>query len=156
MEQLDPLIILDNTLPTVTAMPLGALIEGSARKVIVVESGTKYIGMNTEMCGLSYTADTDLLVRLRKRRQRTGSLLSAAAVETIEDIKPRTVEQFHQRNRSLFSNTLRLARACFEALDGDDRFEVAHPNLSTHANSEYANLHSPGEFHQFCSLSPEI
>lgn len=155
LAELDPLIILDNTLPTVTAMPLGVLIGESARKIIVVESGTKYLGMNTEMCGLSYTANTDLLVRLRERKQRTGSLLSVSALETVKKVKPKTAERFHQRNRSIFGNTLRLARACSVALGKNNGFEVVHPNLPAHPNSKYANLRSPEGISPVFFLVPE-
>lgn len=73
LQELDPLIILDNTLPTSTAMPLGEAMAVSGRRIIGVESGTKFIGLNREMCGMAYTFNQDLLRSLKERRQRTGS-----------------------------------------------------------------------------------
>lgn len=143
LQDLDPLIILDNTLPSSTGLPLGEIMATSGRKIIGVESGTKYIGLNTEMCGMAYTYNEDLLLRLRKRRQRTGSLLSASAVETIRDCMPTTEESYHVRNRTIFKHTLRLALACSASPGDGDKFLVAHPNLATHPNSQYANSRCP-------------
>lgn len=143
LEDLDPLIILDNTLPSSTGMPLGEIMAASKKKIIGVESGTKYIGLNTEMCGMVYTYNTDLLLLLRKRRQRTGSLLSASAVEVIRDRMPATGESYHARNKTIFKHTLRLALACSVSPGDGDKFFVSHPNLATHPNSQYANSRCP-------------
>lgn len=143
LAEVDPLIILDNTLPSSTALLLGEVPALAKRKVIVVESGTKYIGLNSEMCGILYTYDEEILRELKRRRQRTGSLLSSSAVETIREIMPKTAEEYDFRNRQVFNNTLRLARACFAAQEGLDDFVVSHPNLPTHTNFEYANQVSP-------------
>lgn len=143
LSEVDPLIILDNTLPSSTVLPLGEVLALAKRKVIVVESGTKYLGLNNEMCGTLYTYDEELLRKLKRRRQRTGSLLSSSAVEIIREIMPKTAEEYDFRNRLVFNNTLRLACACFEAQQGLDDFVVSHPNLPTHTNFEYANQVSP-------------
>ncbi len=55
LQDLDPLIILDNTLPASTGIPLETIMADSARRIIGVESGTKFIGLNREMCGMAYT-----------------------------------------------------------------------------------------------------
>lgn len=141
LEDLDPVIILDNTLPTSTAMPLGKIMETSDRKIVGIESGTKYIGLNTEMCGMAYTDNADLLLLLRKRRQRTGSLLSASSVATIRECMPRTAVEYNLRNSTIFKHTLRLARACSASNGKGDYFVVNHPNLPSHANNKYANSH---------------
>lgn len=141
LQDLDPLIILDNTLPTSTGIPLGQLMRASRRRIIGVESGTKFIGLNMEMCGLAYTCDEDLLLRLRRRRQRTGSLLSTSAIETMRSFMPKTAEDYRTRNSEIFKHTLRLARACADS--AGDNFIVVHPNLPTHPNYQYANSHCP-------------
>lgn len=143
LEDLDPLIVLDNTLPTSTALPLGRIMAASPRKVVGIESGTKFIGLNTEMCGMAYTYDADSLLLLRKRRQRTGSLLSASAVETVRECMPKTVGDYDLRNSTIFRHTLRLARACCGNEENGDSFVVIHPNLQSHPSSQYTNLHCP-------------
>lgn len=143
LHKLDPLIILDNTLPSTTGVLMDTVMAGSDRRIIVVESGTKYIGLNTEMCGMVYTYDEDLLLSLKKRRQRIGSLLSASAVVTIRDYMPKTAEDYHFRNRAIFRHTLRLAKTCFISTSGSDKFFIVHPNLPNHPNSRYANSSSP-------------
>ncbi len=139
LQQLDPLIILDNTLPTSTGIPLGEIMEVSDRRIIGVESGTKFIGLNEVMCGVAYTYDADLLLRLKKRRQRTGSLLSAAAAVSIRKVMPKTAEGYHLRNMQIFRHTLRLARACLDNQSDGNVFTVVHPNLLSHQGSAYAN-----------------
>ncbi|MBI2338182.1 PLP-dependent transferase [Candidatus Daviesbacteria bacterium] len=143
LRKLDPLIILDNTLPTSTGLPLGQILETSDRKIIGVESGTKFLGLNAEMCGMAYTYNLELLSLLRKRRQRTGSLLSASAAETIRDCMPGTAEEYYRRNKAIFKHTLRLARVCVESQNPESQFVVNHPNLPNHENSYYVNLHAP-------------
>lgn len=143
LQDLDPVIVLDNTLPSSTGVPLSAIMAASDRRIIGVESGTKFIGLNTEMCGMAYTYDADLLLKLRKRRQRTGSLLSASAVETIKDCMPQTAAEYCARNTAIFKHTLRLARACADSQGEGNQFIVVHPNLPSHPNSSQANSLSP-------------
>lgn len=143
LQDVDPLIILDNTLPSSTGMPLGSIIAASDRRIIVVESGTKFIGRNTEMCGIAFTDNSDLLSRLRKRRQRIGSLLSASAIETISSCMPKTAEEYNLRNQAIFRHTLRLAVACSTFPNNNDRFFVVHPNLPGHPNNQQADAYSP-------------
>lgn len=139
---LDPLVILDNTLPSSTGLPLGQVLEDSGKRIIGVESGTKFLGLNTETSGIAYTANRDLLTALRKRRQRTGSLLSLSAVETIRGCMPRCADEYNNRNQAIFRHTLRLARACSNSQDLD-KFIVVHPNLPDHSNSDLANSIAP-------------
>lgn len=142
LQEIDPLIILDNTLPS-SEVPLGQILAVTDRRVIGVESATKYFGLNNEMGGIAYTFDNDLLLRLRKRRQRTGSLLSASAAETIRECMPRTAQDYQARNRAIFEHTLRLAIACFKSEGDQEVFRVVHPNLPDHPNSVYVNSHAP-------------
>lgn len=147
LTELDPLIVLDNTLPSSTGLPLGEIMTDTKRRIIGVESGTKYIALNTEMCGLTYTYDQDLLTKLKKRRQRTGSLLSISAAETIAEVIrkafPEGIRDYDRRNLAIFSNTLRLARACYAAEEESDWFATVHPNLPNHVNAEYSNNRFP-------------
>lgn len=144
LEDVDPLIILDNTLPTSTAMPLGDIISSSDRRVIVVESGTKLVRFNTDLLGIAYTENADLLLDLKKRRQRTGSLLNISAARTLREVMPKSAKEYDLRNQAIFRHTLRLARACQAAQKERGDFAVVHPNLPDHDNSDYANSRSPG------------
>ncbi len=142
LQDLNPVIILDNTLPSSTAVPLGAIMAASDRRIIGIESGTKYIGLNGEMCGIAYTYNSDLLLGLRKRRQRTGSLLSVSAVETIRDYMPKTAEDYHQRNGIIFRHTLRLAKACSDSPINGKEYIITHPNLPPHVDHQTADAYS--------------
>lgn len=143
LRDLDPVIILDNTLPTSTGVPLGRMIETSDRKIIGVESGTKYLGVNYEMCGVAYTYNQDILTILKERRQAYGSLLSTSAIRAIRQQMPKTAEEYQSRTKAFFKHTLKLARACASSDGNNNEFVVVHPNLSSHPNSEYANICAP-------------
>lgn len=133
-----PLVVLDNTLPSPTALPLAEMLK-SHPNTVVVESGTKFYSLNKELCGIIYTYNQDLLNKLRTRR-RFGSILSPSAVETINRVLL-SPEAFHARNRRILLNALTLAQACSLADSGD--FTTVHPNLPDHLNQEYANLKYP-------------
>lgn len=143
LEELDPVIILDNTLPTSAGLPLEPIMAASKRRIIGVESGTKYIGLNVEQCGFAYTYNTDLLRALGERRQRWGSLLSQSAIETIRECMPKTAEEYNARNGAIFKHTLRLARACAASAGNEEEFVVVHPNLPSHPNNSFANSYAP-------------
>lgn len=132
-----PLIILDHTLPTASLLPPARILEAHPDNLVVVESGTKFYGLNGEMAGLSYTYDQRLLETLRDRRQMVGTLLSGSAVKTIAEVLP-SKEEFDWRNRRIAENTYRLAAACAEGLEESSRYMVTHPAFPTHPNGEYA------------------
>lgn len=143
LQELNPVVILDNTLPTSTGIPLGRIMESSDRRVVGVESGTKYIGLNGEMCGMIYTYNEKLLDIYKKRRQAWGSLLCGSAIATVRRDMPQTAGEYHLRNKAVFQHTLRLARACARGLENEEKFIVVHPNLLDHPNSRYTNLCAP-------------
>lgn len=140
LKELDSLVILDNTVASSTALPLGDMLrKRKDKKILVVDSGTKFYGLNQEMCGLIYTNNQELLDSLRAMRKRTGSLLSKSAVINFEQSILPTKEEFHRRNRQIFGNTSEIAEACYEAEDKYERFVVTYPNLPNHPNSDYVN-----------------
>ncbi len=143
LARINPVIILDHTLPTSSGKRLSEIIEASQRRVIGVESGTKFIGMNTEMSGIAYTNNDELLTRLKQRRQRTGSLLSSSAAETIQRVMPRNVDEYNKRNIRILRNTSRLAQACYSAESGQSGFIVTYPNLPSHPQFEYVKTAYP-------------
>lgn len=148
IEDVAPLIILDNTVPTPSVLPLILAIGATDRKILVVESGTKSYGLNRELVGLVYGVDKELMESLRERRRTTGSLLSNSAIETIDGDSFATKDEFDERNRRGVVNTLALARAANEATRGSSRFLVSHPNLESHTNFEYVRT----KFPEGCSL----
>lgn len=147
LARIDPVIILDHTLPTSSGKCLAEIIACSQRRVIGVESGTKFIGMNTEMSGIAYTNNDELLAKLKKRRQRTGSLLSSSAVETIQRVMPIDAYAYNKRNVGVLRNTSRLAQACYSAERSKGSFQagfiVTYPNLPSHPQFEYSRTTYP-------------
>lgn len=138
LEEQRPLVILDNTLPSPTALPLGDVLRVHLN-TLVVESGTKFYSLNTELSGMIYTYDEELIRELGVRR-RVGSILSPSATQTLDEVLL-SREEFHARNRRILINTLTLARACLDAESA--AFVTSHPNLPNHPNQEYVNLKYP-------------
>lgn len=137
LHDIDPLIILDNTLPTDSNLPLASLIKDSGLRIIGVESGTKSYFMNQDLAGFVFTCDKELADRLIRRRRR-GDHPGKALVEKLQGIIPPTKEQFDRENRKIASNTLELAMACSEVAQEKDIFAVAHPNLPDHPQADLA------------------
>lgn len=141
-------LILDNTLPTDSHIPLGRMLkEYQAQypdaKVTVVESATKSYAFNQELGGMAYTYNDELLQAMRKKRRRIGTVMNQSVVETIERVIPPTKEQFDRENRIITRNTLELAKAASRAKGVGDIFTVTHPNLPDHDGYEYASEHYP-------------
>lgn len=143
LKRTKPLVILDNTLPTPSVLNLAELIKELDFKVLVVESGTKFYGLNSEMVGMIYSFDQELLKTLRQRRRTTGSLLSLSAVKTVASVLPSSKEEFDVRNRTVVVNTFRLAQAFNIAGQRSGKFAVSYPNLPSHNNYKYASRFFP-------------
>ena len=148
VNDVNPLIILDNTVPTPSVLPLEPVLGSHDLRILVVESGTKSYALNRELLGLVYGNDEKVMGPIRERRRTTGTLLSNSAIEVIGEASFATKEEFDERNRRGVSNTLQLARAVFDGIQGSSRFLVSHPNLENHANFEYAR----SKFPDGCSL----
>lgn len=120
----NPLIILDNTLPTSVTWSLD-FSKRPDKRIIVVESGTKFYAQNKQLCGLAYTSNPELLQRLMERRRRRGSLLAATA--TINQHLPPTKDEFTSRIKKIANNAQYIAASLSEALDNNDFF-VSYPD----------------------------
>ncbi len=131
-----PLVVLDNTLATPTCMPPELLLRDGMRAV-VVESGMKAYSRNSEMLGIAYTLDRELLYTLREERITRGYMPSHFQTEAINHSLAFSKEEFDSRNRKIFSNCLRLAEACAVGCK-DSGIVVSHPNLDTHRNKRIA------------------
>lgn len=141
LEDVDPLIILDNTAPTSAGLPLVNLLRNSNLRILIVESGTKYFGLNKEMVGIIYSDRSEEITDLRKRRSRRGSLPPDSSVRTLERVIPPSKEEFDKRALQTQKNTFELAKASLE-VEGED-FVVVYPNLPTHPSYEYAKRKFP-------------
>lgn len=137
-----PLIVLDNTLPTSSTLPLAELTRDTDLRLLVVESGTKFYALNRELGGLVYTYNDEIMVLLRERRRMVGSLLNASGVATLNQVLPSKPE-FDRRNRLICANTYRLAAACAQAVQVSNKLLISHPNVEPHPNKGYADARFP-------------
>ncbi len=133
-----PVVILDNTLPLSTGLPLAEHLTEDD-KVIVVESGTKSYTQNAEISGIAYTKHPELLKQFKTLRREKGSIPGVGSTERINLLLPESKRSFDSRNRDLFKNTAILARILEEiSIDRKD-FHVTNPSLQSHDNFQLAN-----------------
>lgn len=144
LKEVDPIIILDNTLPTNSILPLAEIMRRYPDlKIIGLESATKFYALNQELGGILFTYHEDILKKLAKKRRRIGSILGLSAAKTISRVIPPSKGEFDRVNRRIMRNTFELAKACFDVQRDDGRFTITYPNLPNNLNSNYANLHYP-------------
>lgn len=138
-----PTVVLDNTLPLSTAMPLGEKITPEDR-VIAVESGTKSYTFNQVLMGVAYTKKPELLKELLAYRRTVGSVVGGTCLAQAIELLPESIEDFDERNRRLYATTEVLALAMDQGIrkhnadSSDDPVNVivSHPILPTHDNHD--------------------
>lgn len=135
-------LILDNTLPLSTALPLAETFRQGER-LLVIESGTKSYTLNSEIMGLIYSAHPGLLKDLRTYRRETGTMPGLGSLDRIGSILPKTKRAFDERNRRLYQNTQDTALAVYEPEAKGTDWAVAHPALPTHRNHQFVKEHYP-------------
>lgn len=135
-------LILDNTLPLSTALPLAETFREGER-LLVIESGTKSYTLNSEIMGLIYTAHPGLLKDLRTYRRETGTMPGLGSLDRIGSILPKAKRAFDERNRRLYQNTQDIALAIYEPGVAEIDWAVAHPALPTHRNHKFVEEHYP-------------
>lgn len=133
----EPIVVLDNTLPLATGLPLGEKLKPEDN-AIIVESATKSYTFNNELLGIAYSKSPELVEELRRYRRTAGTMPGLAGVERILSLIPESTEAFDERNLKLFHNAGRLARRLYEAQQAGGDFIVSHPTLPTHDNQELA------------------
>lgn len=133
-----PTLVIDNTLPLSTGMPLTAKLQRSDR-VIVVESATKSYTFNRELLGIAYTKHTEIGKTLLDYRRTAGTIPNGASLRHIVELLPKTKAEFDKRNRRLYDNTEALAIALHSA-----GFEASHPAIAVHPNHELYRRDFPG------------
>lgn len=152
-----PVIILDNTLPLSTGLPLAEEIT-EQDKVIVVESGTKSYTQNGEISGIAYSKHPELLKSLKILRREKGTIPGVGSTERIKLLLPESRRSFDSRNKDLFKNTAILAKILQEISEEDKSFVVSNPVLPNHDNHDLAveiglpDGGSPVLFLQPCNL----
>lgn len=150
-----PVIILDNTLPLRTGFKFADLLKPSD-PVIIVESGTKNLMNNSELLGISYSTNVDLIDGLRKHKAHSGAVNSIGALAAISAKLKKTIPGFHDRNQAVFNSTGKIANALSEAeieLDKDKDFTVSFPTFNNHPNHDYATAITPVDLE---SISPVV
>lgn len=141
LREANPVIVLDNTLPTDSNLPLAHLIKQTDLRIVGVESGTKSYALNQDLAGIIYTYDRDLFKKLQGKRRR-GDSPGLSLVKTLEGVIPPTKEQFDRENRTIAKNTAALALACWNAADSK-RIMIVHHGLPDHPQSNLANALYP-------------
>lgn len=141
-----PTVVIDNTLPLSTAMPLGEIIQHDD-KIIVVESGTKSYSFNEELLGVSYSKNSDIRDWLRRYRRTRGDLPGNLAQNFLADQIPDSVEEFDERNRRLYQSAAQIAFILNERVDErpDLQLQIDHPSLSNHDNADIYATEYNGE-----------
>lgn len=134
LEELQPTVILDNTLPLSTRLPLGDILEKHPN-VLGVESGTKSYTFNQELCGFVYGKNADAIHRVRQYRRTVGITPNVAGIQRVSDLLPASLDEFDQRNRAIFGRTSHLAEGAYVATKDSSKFIVSHPCLPNHPNS---------------------
>lgn len=131
--EISPFLVLDNTLPLSTGIPLGEKLT-EEDDIVVVESGTKSYTKNTVMLGISITKNQTLHDFLRRYRRTRGDIPDRRHLETVLDVLPETLDEFDERNLKLYRNTGETALALAEGLGDNKDFIVSHPALPSHEN----------------------
>ncbi len=137
-----PTLVIDNTLPLSTGLPIGEMI-GEDDRAIVVESGTKSYTRNSAMLGIGFTKNAQLFDWLRRSRRTRGSVPGPEHLEKISELLPESLWDFDQRNRALFVNTGRVAVNLDESLPEGGPIVVSHPELPSHQNHDFYKGHYP-------------
>lgn len=131
----DITLVLDNTLPLSTALPIGERIT-EEDGIIVVESGTKSYTFNAELFGIGYTKNPALQDLLKRYRRTRGTLPATQSLAQITELLPSDRESFDERNLRLFKNTGDIAVRLGLAAEGNYDFQFSHPILPDHDNHE--------------------
>jgi len=134
---IQPRIILDNTLPLSTGWDITSSV-GPERQLLVVESATKAYTQNAELAGLVYSKNPELLDRIRHHRRTKGFGPNVTAVERIDALLPKNLTEFDERNLKIFKASSQLAIAAYYGAEGRTDLSVSHPALPNHPNQGLA------------------
>lgn len=142
-----PILVIDDTTTLRTGLQFAGLVEPSDR-VILVQSGTKNLMNNSELLGITYSPNLELIQGLRKYKAHSGAVNSIGALASIAAKLRLTLPGFHDRNRAVFNSTGKIARALEEAeaeLGPDTDFTTVFPTSPKHGNYDYARKITPAD-----------
>lgn len=139
-----PTVVLDNTLPLSTALPLGEILEESDKTIVAV-SGTKSYTFNKELLGIVYTKNEYLQAQLKQYRRTRGSLPGTQSLELTSNVLPESKEEFDERNLRLFKNTGQIALNIAAMSENNTDYLISHPALSTHDCHEFYSREYPDQ-----------
>ncbi|MBI2036347.1 aminotransferase class I/II-fold pyridoxal phosphate-dependent enzyme [Candidatus Microgenomates bacterium] len=129
LRRANPLIIIDNTLPTDSLLPLlPYLRKNSDLTIIAVQSATKFYLRNEDTGGMLYVVSRQLRDTLVVKRTRIGATPGPALVELFRKTLAGK-KQFDYEIQTFVRNTGLLAYACKEADGAGKKFLVGYPNL---------------------------
>lgn len=151
----DPVVILDNTLPLPTTYPLAERLAQDP-KLVVVESGTKAYTLNKELSGLIYCSNPTSLEELRRTRREFGATPSVAAVDNIHALLPESAADFNGRNRQIFETTEILAECLRDAVGHSAEYIIGHPALGAPDCGDCNQLIGPASPVLFISCGGEL
>ena len=141
LKNIDPLIILDNTLAASIISPEEILKDGF--RVIGIESGLKFYTKHRGSFGFAYTKNLRMANEIKEYRKQTGT---APDLYQTKRISERLIGKFdlYQRNERIFRNAMTLATLSAEAEHEGALFSIIYPNLKNHQNFDFASKKFPG------------
>ena len=141
LKDIDPLIILDNTLAASIISPEEILKEGF--RVIGIESGLKFYTKHRGSFGFAYTKDLKIANEIKEYRKQTGTAPDLYQTKLVSE---KLIGKFelYQRNERIFRNAMLLATISAEAEHEGALFSITYPNLKSHQNFEFASKKFPG------------
>jgi cystathionine beta-lyase/cystathionine gamma-synthase len=157
LKEINPLVIVDNSLPTDSVIHLGNLMKDSPLRIIGLESATKFYLLNQDLGGILFTYKQDLYQQLLTKRKRIGSTPGPSLINVFDQLLPQSKKQFDKRNAVIMRNTKLLAEASFDAQKESNFVSIFYPNLLLHTNYEYTKQHFPKGIAPvfFISASPD-
>lgn len=152
VQEKQPYIILDHTLPLSTGRSLRPYMQ-SYQRLIGVESGTKAYTANTETSGLVYTRDEAVQAKLRETRRMYGFTPSHAQLWKSLELLPVSVEAFDERNERICRATAQLAIALAD-VECEVPFYVSSCYVPSHDDFDVAERLYDGKASPVLFLQP--
>jgi cystathionine beta-lyase/cystathionine gamma-synthase len=140
--------VFDNTLPLKTGIDFDTLLTPED-KVLIVESFTKAELHNSDMGGVVYSKNEELIREVRRQRITHGLSIPLAATRPFIEALETALPGFHERNKALFASTGKIALALWEArkeLGKDADFDISFPTLPNHPNYAYVKDNMPKRY----------
>lgn len=129
LREINPLVIIDNTLPTDSTIPLTKLMrENRELSIIALQSATKFYLRNEDTGGILYVVSNELRDALIKKRTKVGSTPGPALVKLWEQTMAGK-KQFDKEMQTFMRNTSLLAKYCTKVAGSGRKFKASYPTL---------------------------